>query len=111
MMKYVGIADCHGLESFKPVSDCEENEIRMMDIRALSNDQRHALVYKATLAKSAAEKIKTLLEDSSVPYRYEKALKVLKETAGKLEISKGKEHSWDMIPNRKLDPWNPHGIK
>ena len=110
-MKYVGIADCHGLESFKPIEDCEENEIKMMDMRAISNDQRHALVFKATLAKAAAEKIKKLLGDSSIPYRYEKALRVLKESAGKLEISKGKEHSWEMIPNRTLDPWNPQGIK
>ena len=110
-MQYVGIADCHGLESFKPIDDCEENEIRMMDIRALSNDQRHALVFKATLAKAAAEKIKRLLEDASIPYRYEEALKELKDSAGKLEISKGKEHSWGLIPNRELDPWNPQGIK
>ena len=110
MEQFVGIADCHGLESFLPAKEVSDSQLSMWDIRAISNDQRHALVYKVDLSIAASKAIKKLLE-STEKFRYEKALREIKKHAKNVNITKGREHSWDIIPNRTLDPWNPKGIE
>ena len=100
MKWFVGIADCHGLESLIPEG---EVNLTMLKIRAISNRHRHALVYRAYLDEETEKQVRELLNKGS----YKKSLLVLKEKAQIIEVEKGFENSWELIPNDKLDPYNP----
>ena len=105
MKKYIGIADCHGIESFIPL-DKDVNEFHLL-LRAESNRQRAAIVYKATFTKKQVTEVKALLTKGL----YILALGYIKEAheLGKLknmEISQGRKSLYDRIPNPKLDPYH-----
>lgn len=96
MSEYVGIADCHGIESFTPA---EEVNIAMLRIRAMANRQRLAVLYRADLTEKKKEAIERLLGKEE----YQLALKILQTE--ELEIEEGLEEFWKTIPNPELDPW------
>ena len=105
MKKYIGIADCHGVESFI-LSDKKVNEYHLL-LRAESNPQRHAIVYKATFTDKQVKEINALLTKGL----FILALEYIKEAnkLGKLkdmEISKGRKSLYNKIPNPKLDPYH-----
>ena len=101
-LEYGGIADAHGIESFVPFA-----KISMAhELRAVSNRQRHAVVYKVVIDPDTVEAVEELLESQE----YEYALTYLKENALEVGIEKGFDRSWGMIPNPELDPYYKQGV-
>lgn len=113
-MKFYGIADAHGLESFQPVTfnaqsetlQIDPRELGFMSLRANANRHRHAVVYQAELTPAAAREIQDLLDEGE----YLGALLKLKESATSIALARGTGHnsekSWNMIPNPDLDPYH-----
>lgn len=111
-MKFYGIADSHGLESFNPEtynSDTERFEsdtraLSIMGLRANANRHRHAVVYQADLDPEGVKEINALLKAGE----YSDALVKLKEVAKSISLmrSPGAEKSWNLIPNEDLDPFS-----
>ena len=107
----IGIADCHGIESYhpepaEPVSEETKREFWMMKLRATSNRQRHAVVYRATLTPDKDEIVKAALKLGD----WAMALSLLKVHAMRVSFpecsTKSYEKSWRLIPNPDLDPWS-----
>ena len=100
--EYCGIADCHGIECFMPYPS---KNAGVLEIRALSNRQRHAVTYVVRLEDADAERIRGLIIDE----KYAEALDKLKERAVNGECLLGGggavKESFALIPNPKLDPW------
>ena len=106
-MKYFGIADAHGIESFikgDPTDPEHSMNAMMLDLRAGANRQRHAVVYIVDLSESTAHDIEDLLEEKD----YEGALVRLKMSVESLQLTNliGAEKSWRLIPNSDLDPYS-----
>lgn len=103
---YCGIADCHGLESLILVEDAE---IDFLFMRACSNPQRHATVYKVELTAEQVALIGSHLKKGN----FVGALRCLKtmergenEECGKLTyLAVENPKFWNKIPNPKLDPY------
>ena len=117
--EYVGVADCHGVESFFPIEDAD---VDMLAMRAFANDQRHAVMYKITLNEVQAEEIIDELKtakNSEVGdglYHYKQIVRKFKTWSDNDDITKGlgyppanlmvsNKKMWKKIPNSKLDPW------
>ncbi len=110
-MIFYGIADAHGLESFKPQqfdSEVEQfksdsKELSIMALRANANRHRHAVVYQADVDSGVAKEILDLLKSGD----YVEALMKLKDEATSISLmrSPGAEKSWNLIPNSDLDPY------
>jgi hypothetical protein len=98
--KYLGVADCHGIESFLPY---EKNKDIMsaLTLRAMYNRHRHAVFYMAVLTDKQVD----LVENAIKAKDFKKALNRLKNCTVFLYDLPGKDNSWEMIPNPKLDPW------
>jgi hypothetical protein len=106
-MKYFGIADAHGIESFikgDPTDPEHSMNAMMLDLRAGANRQRHAVVYIVDLSESTAQDVEDLLEEKD----YEGALVRLKMSVESLQLTNliGAEKSWRLIPNSDLDPYS-----
>jgi len=104
MNVFFGIADAHGIESFIPES--HKNQILFaLSIRAESNRQRHACLYKVGCTDDNVRVIKALIESGE----RDEALGYMKENC-ECQIQPGFENSWELIPNSKLDPyWSANG--
>lgn len=113
-MKFYGIADCKGLETFIPAvpnidglasspEETHKKEMGVTVLRAQFNRHRHAVVFLADVGEEVAEEILDLLDDGE----YEEALVTLKDGADKISLARmpGAEKSWNMIPNPDLDPY------
>jgi hypothetical protein len=110
-MIFYGIADAHGIESFKPQqfdSEVEQfnsdpKDLSIMALRANANRHRHAVVYQAEVESHTAKEILDLLKAGD----YVEALVKLKEEATSISLmrSPGAEKSWNLIPNSDLDPY------
>ena len=115
-VKYGGIADALGIESFIPVKDMSWT----MEMRVNSNRHRHAVLYEIECTQEFADELNKVL--GGIPdnqgntwnedKRYEIALKKIKgKYANKtgevtaIAIDQKYQNSWDMIPNKKLDPY------
>lgn len=107
----IGVADCHGIESYnpepvEPVSEEQKNAFFIMKLRATSNRQRHAVVFRAELTAELDEQVKAYLKEGM----WESALALLKQNALKVSFpecsTKSYEKSWRLIPNPDLDPWS-----
>ena len=100
---FVGIADCHGLESFLPMEG-NEKQLGFLVMRANANRHRHALVYQVELDEHQEGLIKTVLEGGG----YIKACKMLHDPAfiENVGVEKDMMNSWEMIPNPRLDPYS-----
>jgi hypothetical protein len=69
-------------------------------MRAQLNRHRHAVYFECIDAPALyADIIDSLLEEE----KYEDALSIVKSCP--LRIPEGSKHSWDIIPNPKLDPY------
>ena len=102
MKTFIGIADCHGLESFMPLEG-NEKHLGFLVLRAGANRQRHALVYQVEFDDTQEEIFKAVLADGD----YIKACEMLHdpsfiETVG---VEQSMLPSWEMIPNPRLDPF------
>lgn len=106
-MKYFGIADAHGIESFiqgDPTDSEHKMNAMMLDLRAGANRHRHAVVYIVDLSEEAAALIQADLDDGLFP----EALDNLKGEALNVSLTNlpGAEKSWRLIPNSDLDPYS-----
>jgi hypothetical protein len=111
-MRYYGIASSNGIESFLPVPFRAETESFSADPRELSlmaltvnaNRQRHSVLYMVDLSREDSKEISQMFNDGDA----EGALILLKEKAKSISImqSPGAEKSWNLIPNKDLDPFN-----
>jgi hypothetical protein len=97
----VGIADCHGIESFIKKDEIEDKDIFMLKMRAMSNRHRHAIIFEAVVSDMTYDEIMKKLEEGY----FQAALKLLKEDAAEVRTDLSMVKSWDLIPNPKLDPW------
>jgi len=96
----VGIADCHGIESYMDEETVTKTAMWVLTMRAQANRQRCALVYKAEVNK----KLDALIQKALANKEFEIALRLLKGSA-KVSLEDrptAKEH-WKLIPNAKLD--------
>lgn len=102
-MKYLGLADAYGIESFIPEKEVDDQRLFILKMRALTNRHRHAVVYRAEVPEDTVKVINRLLEKGE----YEDSLKILKKLP-EVEIMKehGMAKSWGLIPNPALDPYN-----
>ena len=117
--EYVGVADCHGVESFYPI---ENADLSMLTMRAFANDQRHAVVYKITLNEAQVEEVTDELETAKYSevgdgtYHYKQIVRKFKTWSDNETVTKGlgyppanlmvsNKKMWKKIPNSKLDPW------
>ena len=129
---WVGIADCHGIESFVEEPDMSEadeyeqlsdagfddfmelakkirkgwsQQVSLMKLRASANAQRYAVVYRIKLRKSDSDEIETMLADGE----YVDALTYLKQVALEVQLARNGganlEKAWRLIPNPDLDPF------
>lgn len=101
-MNYIGLADCHGIESFIPEAEAK-TILFGLKMRATVNRQKHAVIYKVDVSDDTVKIINELLEKC----KYKEALNVLKAVPN-VEIMKeaGMAKSWRMIPNDDLDPFS-----
>ena len=104
LVKYVGIADAHGVEFFMTEAEFKASPYPLQ-MRADANRQRHAVAFVCELTKDRADTIQKSIEDQ----KFKRALKELINLAVTIGFPKGRveayEKSWNMIPNSKLDPW------
>jgi len=99
----IGIADCHGIESYKNID--EDNSDGILLIRVMANRQRHAVLYKVEVP----EMIDRLIQRKIKKRDFIKALEILKDFNTGLGFPENAKESfkksWELIPNPKLDPW------
>ncbi len=102
MNTYIGIADCHGIESFLPMEG-NEKQLGFLVMRASLNRQRHALVYQVEMDETQSEIFKAVLADGD----YLKACDMLHDPAfiETVGVEQSMLSSWEMIPNPRLDPY------
>lgn len=98
---YIGLADCHGIESMQLKEDATSQDIVIRSMRASANKQRHAVYFEADLDEIAAKLITEALQQD---YPSD-ALLLLMKMSEELRGLKGDEESWELIPNPKLDPY------
>jgi hypothetical protein len=98
-MKFIGIADCHGIESFLPYEE-HKKDLFYLKLRAMSNRQRHAVAYLVVLQPKHAGQILGRLRKGEHAH----ALNILKR-ATKVFFPDNYGKSWELIPNSDLDPW------
>lgn len=96
MKTFVGVADCHGLESFMELEKCG-NPVALK-LRADANRQRHAIFYQIKINSNDEEKVKKLIDKED----YKKALSFVKTL--NIMVPPEHIHSLGMIPNDDLDP-------
>ena len=102
MKTVIGIADCHGLESFMPLEG-NEKHLGFLVLRAGANRQRHALVYQVELNENQVGVMDGLLSEGE----YITACALLHDPSfiENVGVEQSMLSSWEMIPNPRLDPF------
>lgn len=116
--RFVGIADCHGIESFIPI---DKANVGVLQFRAEANPQRHAVVYCIDLTSGYVNKIQDILETASHSdnpnYHYKNIVRMIKAWASDdgainkglglppINLKVSNKKLWKKIPNSKLDPF------
>jgi len=96
----VGIADCHGIESYIDEKRLTKSTLYTLKLRAQANRQRCALIYKAKVSEELDAKVNEALKNK----KFETALRLIKRGAQvELEDSPAAKEHWKLIPNAKLD--------
>jgi len=103
---FTGIADAHGLESFKECTELGMGS-SMLTMRASFNRQRHALVYWVELDATQQETIEELLADADNDDRFMDACRLLHDPnfIENVSVEQQMLRSWGMLPNHDLDPY------
>ena len=120
-VKYCGIADAHGLESFQKRDSVDNRGVYIMQMRAGANRQRHAVYYEVDVLPSVAERILEILNGKLNKFKandvehtkYAFALLHLKDKDLTPEYgvavmgcsAESLFNSWELIPNPRLDPY------
>ena len=92
---YTGIADSEGIESFMPADGVDSQQIAMWGIRAASNPQRFATVYRAQLDDETVDNVTMHLDKRN----YVNALKAMGQGIrnNKLEAEATNKKYWNLI--------------
>ena len=92
---YTGIADNEGIESFMPEDSIDSEQITLWQIRAESNPQRFATVYRAELDTESADLITSHLDKQN----YLNALRCMYNTTKKknLKVEATHNKNWVLI--------------
>lgn len=98
---YVGVADCHGIESFQRKEDTSSFDRTCRVLRADANRHRHAVYFEADLDEPALKLINSSLDQDD----YAGALVWLQRVSSELRSLPKYEQSWKMIPDIDLDPY------
>lgn len=98
---YVGVADCHGIESFQLKSDTTDYDRTCRIMRSAANGQRRAIYYEASMDTAAADVVKQFLNDKE----YIEALECLKRVSIELSTLPEQIEHLKYIPNPQLDPY------
>ena len=114
LVKYYGIADAHGIESFLTEekeafgNEAKKNfnrELACLMLRASLNRQRHAVFYMAELDRLTVSIVKKYIDQGD----FKKALVAIKNLCVRYgfptDVKDEYQVSWDLIPNDKLDPY------
>ena len=101
-MRYYGIGDAHGLESFLCAKDIKNtfHQERFLQLRASLNRQRHACFYELDINPFEAKLVQKLLDNNM----FKSALQVVKAFP-QVKVLGSYEDSWKKIPDSALDPW------
>ena len=103
-ISFYGIADLYGIDRYTKCVDIE-SEANAQDrafaqMRAQMNRHRHAVYFECIDAPALyVDTIDMLLKEN----KYEDALSIVKSCP--LRIPEDCKHSWDLLPNPKLDPY------
>ena len=98
---YVGVADCHGIESLDEKEQTTSYDRACRHIRADANRHRHAVYFEVKLDTTALRMINGQLDDN----KYIVALSLLKELSTETKLPEQHVKSWELIPNPDLDPY------
>lgn len=98
---YVGVADCHGIESFVRKDRMSTDDCAFRIMRAAANQQRLAVYYEADLESASIKMIDGYLDKG----KYGLALEYLKRLAVELRAIPEYEEHFNKIPNPDLDPY------
>jgi hypothetical protein len=98
---YIGVADCHGIESLHRKTDTSSFDRTCRMMRAGANRQRHACYFEADLDKPAIK----LINESLKVKDWAMALVWLKQLSVELRGIAEQAPSWNMIPDIDLDPY------
>ena len=99
--EFVGLADAHGIESFVKKDEADGHFLTVVGLRAATNRQRHAVVFRAFLEDTDAEIVNNLIEAGD----FVSALTALKLYAAEIFVEDGWLKSFELIPDPDLDPW------
>ena len=98
---YVGVADCHGIESFERKSDMSDYDRTCRIMRAAANGQRYAVYYEADLEPDGVGVVRDYLNEK----KYNLALTALKLVSVELRSLPEQADNLVKIPDSKLDPY------
>ena len=98
---YVGVADCHGIESFNLKENTDAYDRTCSIMRAAANGQRHAIYYEANIEREHVGVVKAYLKEK----QWANALECLKRVAVEFSVLPEQEEVLHKIPNPKLDPY------
>lgn len=98
---FIGVADCHGIESLSRKDETTNFDQSCRVLRADANRHRHAVYFEADLDEPALKIINENLDNGE----FEMALEWLKRLSLELRSLPTHETSWELIPNTKLDPY------
>ena len=111
LVKYYGIADAHGIETFLTEEQLKEDSLGAggLMLRASLNRQRHAVFYMAEIDLMTEVLVKKYLDEGD----FKTALEKIKSYSYRYGFPKDRKDeyqvSWDLIPNDKLDPYSDAG--
>lgn len=114
VIRYVGIADCHGVESLQEIksgpdaADKIKQEFYNLQVRAMANPQRHAVTMVVGFTEEQHNMLqKHLRKQNTVgALRFIKNLEDGHGPLGKIrELQVSSPKNWESIPNPKLDPY------
>lgn len=103
-VSFFGIADLYGIDRYLKCSNLGDKSVgqdkTICQLRAQANRHRHAVYFECPDAPALyVDMIDMLLADE----KYEDALAIVKSCP--LQIPHDCKHSWELIPNPKLDPY------
>lgn len=101
MKTYVGVADCHGVESLHDKATTSDFDRGCQYLRAQANPQRHSVYFETTLIDADMVVINGLMDSQ----KYDTALKYIKQTGQLTQVPEDQTNSWNLIPNPELDPY------
>ena len=89
LTEFIGLADAHGIESFKSRKDADARFETLISLRAGTNRQRHAVCFAALLTEEGEKEVNALIKEGD----FEGALNFLKAAALALVCEKGRDKS------------------